>query len=127
MRTAVPPDDVDTAVKRSSSLQGNDQTSNGVRDSCRFVKSSRSDGLNGESTAERVSYFEDGCEAGIAVTAETLVQAFAADTGLLSDLCHSACLDDIADGGLLLTVPQLAKPFGEFVGSLNLQTRNRIL
>ena len=76
-------------------------TSVSIRDSMRVCQACRSGGLDSGSSAKRMDDLEDSREAGIAVLAEALVQAFTADAGLLGDLARAAGLGDIANGGLL--------------------------
>lgn len=59
-----------------------------------------SGGLDGEASAEGVDYLGDGLEAGVAVLAEALVEAFAPHARVLGDLGHAPGLGDVAERGL---------------------------
>ena len=69
-----------------------------------------SGGLDGEASSEGVDYLGDGLEAGVAVLAEALVEAFAAHSRVLGDLGHASGLGDVAERRLLLSRAIAGKP-----------------
>ena len=81
-----------------------------------------------EPHAERARDLEDGCEAGIPVLAESLVETLAAEAGIARNLRHALCASDIAEGAgdARYVVRCLSQPGVEVPTSIKRYERGRM-